>query len=91
MRHSLMPLTDDRQHIIMRGRRYTAPPLTSTCSVVCQSYKEDNNRRKEAKETKVAEEPRFHNRIGVFRRKTGYNYENEMSKYEKQVNKLNLT
>ena len=21
----------------MRGRRYTAPPLTSTCSVVCQS------------------------------------------------------
>lgn len=22
----------------MRGRRYTAPPLTSTCSVVCQSY-----------------------------------------------------
>ena len=58
----------------MRGRRYTAPPLTSTCSVVCQSYKEDNNRRKEAKKTKVAEEPRFHNRIGVFRRKTGYKY-----------------
>ena len=70
-----MPLTDDRQHINMRGRRYTAPPLTSTCSVVCQSYKEDNNRRKEAKKTKVAEEPRFHNRIGVFRRKTGYKYE----------------
>ena len=74
MRHSLMPLTDDRQHINMRGRRYTAPPLTSMCSVVCQSYKEDNNRRKEAKKTKVAEEPRFHNRIGVFRRKTGYKY-----------------
>ena len=32
-------LTDDRQHITIRGRRYTAPPLTSTCSVVCQSYK----------------------------------------------------
>ncbi|MBP3504975.1 MAG: hypothetical protein J6K43_01035 [Lachnospiraceae bacterium] len=32
-------LTDDRQHIIMRGRRYTAPPLTSTCFVVCQSYR----------------------------------------------------
>lgn len=31
-------LTDDRQHISIRGRRYTAPPLTSTCSVVCQSY-----------------------------------------------------
>ena len=33
-------LTDDRQQIFIRGRRYTAPPLTSTCSVVCQSYKE---------------------------------------------------
>lgn len=22
----------------MRGRRYTAPPLISTCSVVCQPY-----------------------------------------------------
>ena len=43
MRQSLMPLTDDRQHIKIRGRRYTAPPLTSTCSVVCQSYSEDNN------------------------------------------------
>ena len=32
-------LTDDRQQIKMRGRRYTAPPLTSTCSVVCQSYR----------------------------------------------------
>lgn len=37
-------LTDDRRHISMRGRRYlcpvgyTAPPLTSTCSVVCRSY-----------------------------------------------------
>ena len=31
-------LTDDRQQIYIRGRRYTAPPLTSTCSVVCQSY-----------------------------------------------------
>ena len=47
MRHSLMPLTDDRQHIIMRGRRYTAPPITSTCSVVCQSYGVNNNRREE--------------------------------------------
>ena len=32
-------LTDDRQQIFIRGRRYTAPPLTPTCSVVCQSYK----------------------------------------------------
>ena len=37
-------LTDDRQHRIMRGRRYPALPLTSTCSVVCQSYKKDNIR-----------------------------------------------
>ena len=51
MRQSLMPLTDDRQHINMRGRRYTAPPLTSTCSVVCQSYSKDNNRREETLET----------------------------------------
>ena len=88
MRHSLMPLTDDRQHINMRGRRYTAPPLTSTCSVVCQSYKEDNNRRKEAKKTKVAEEPRFHNRIGVFRRKTGYKYENHTSFSDEEYQKI---
>lgn len=26
-------LTDGRRHIIMRGRRYTAPPLTSAGSV----------------------------------------------------------
>ena len=39
VRQSLMPETDDRQQINMRGRRYTAPPLTSTCSVVCQSYR----------------------------------------------------
>ena len=32
-------LTDDRQQIFIRGRRYTAPPLTPTCSVVCQSYR----------------------------------------------------
>ena len=32
-------LTDDRQHIQMRGRRYTATLLAFTCSVVCQSYK----------------------------------------------------
>ena len=32
-------LTDDRQQIYIRGRRYTAPPLTPTCSVVCQSYR----------------------------------------------------
>ena len=34
-------LMDDQQHINMRGRRYTAPPLTSMCFVVYQSYKEN--------------------------------------------------
>ena len=57
----------------MRGRRYTAPPLTSTCSVVCQSYKEDNNRRKV--KLKAKESKGFHNPIGAFRRKAVYNYE----------------
>ena len=75
MRQSLMPLTDDRQHIKMRGRRYTAPPLTSTCSVVCQSYSSNSNRRKETLKQKIAEDYRFHNHIGVFRRKTGYKNE----------------
>ena len=32
-------LTDDRQHIIMRGCCYIAPPLISTCYVVYQSDK----------------------------------------------------
>ena len=32
-------LTDSRHHITMRGCRYTAPPLTSTGSVVCWSYR----------------------------------------------------
>ena len=55
----------------MRGRRYTAPPLTSACSVVCQSYKEiiseviKNRKRKSVGE--------FHNPIGAFRRKADYN------------------
>ena len=45
-------LTDDRQQIIMRGRCYTAPPLTSACSVVCQSYKRiipEGNKNRKAK------------------------------------------
>ena len=33
--------TDSRHHIIMRGSRYTAPPLTSSGSVVCRHSKHD--------------------------------------------------
>ena len=32
-------LTDNRHHISMRGCRYTAPPITSTGSVVCRPYR----------------------------------------------------
>ena len=32
-------LTDDRHHIKMRGCRYTAPPFTSSGSVVCRLYR----------------------------------------------------
>ena len=39
MHYFIDALTDDRQHIKMQSRRYTAPSLTSTCYVVCQSYK----------------------------------------------------
>jgi hypothetical protein len=78
MRHSLMPLTDDRQHINMRGRRYTAPPLTSTCSVVCQSYKGNISEGKQIIKRKAASE--FHNRIGAFRRKADYKNEEKVEK-----------
>ena len=57
----------------MRGRRYTAPPLTSTCSVVCQSYKETISKRKEIRKRKV--DHGFHNPMGAFRRKAEYKYE----------------
>lgn len=61
----------------MRGRRYTAPPLTSTCSVVCQSYKETISKRKEIRKRKV--DHGFHNPMGAFRRKADYKYEEKSS------------
>ena len=44
----------------MRGRRYTAPPLSSTCSVVCQLYKKTIAGEIEKRKPP----PAFHNRIG---------------------------
>ena len=35
---SEIKVTNDRRHIEMRGCRYTAPPLSSTGSVVCRPY-----------------------------------------------------
>ena len=66
----------------MRGRRYTAPPLTSTCSVVCQSYKETISKRKEIRKRKV--DHGFHNPMGAFRRKAEYKYETVESIYWKR-------
>ncbi len=59
-------LTDDRHHIVIRGCRYTAPPLTSSGSVVCRYLQEEDNTKKSERtmEFKV-----FHNPIGAFRRK----------------------
>jgi len=59
-------LTDDRPHIVIRGCRYTAPPLTSSGSVVCRYLQEEDNTKKSERtmEFKV-----FHNPIGAFRRK----------------------
>lgn len=67
-------LTDDRQHRIMRGRRYPALPLTSTCSVVCQSYKKDNIRwTANLKERKTL--PDFMPPLMPFAERVDYNYE----------------
>ena len=60
----------------MRGRRYTAPPLTSTCSVVCQSYKKIITEGKKIRKRKSV--CGFHNPIGAFRRKADYKYETDM-------------
>ena len=57
-------LTDDRQHIKIRGRRYTAPPLTSTCSVVCQSYKKSYQKEDRLEKRKLAN--MFHDALVPF-------------------------
>lgn len=63
-------LTDDRRHIEMRGCRYTAPPLTSTGSVVYRTLRGYCN-----KFCKCTKGRRFHNHVGAFRRKADYTYE----------------
>ena len=60
-------LTDDRRHIEMRGCRYTAPPLTSTGSVVYRTLRGYCN-----KFCKCTKGRRFHNHVGAFRRKADY-------------------
>jgi len=57
----------------MRGRRYTAPPLTSPGSVVCQLPTVGVYQRKIASERTIGN--KFHNPIGAFRRKADYTYE----------------
>ena len=64
-------LTDDRHHIEIRGCRYTAPPLTSSGSVVCQGPTREVY--KKIKRAKVLDA--FHDSIGAFRRKADYNHE----------------
>ena len=57
----------------MRGCRYTAPPLTSPGSVVCQLPTVGVYQRKIASERTIGN--KFHNPIGAFRRKADYTYE----------------
>lgn len=52
----------------MRGSRYTAPPLTSSGSVVCRC-----SRTSIATTTRLAKPGAFHNLVGAFRRKADYN------------------
>ena len=56
----------------MRGRRYTAPPLTSACSVVCQSYRRIITEGKKIRKRKA--DAGFHNPIGAFRGKAENRY-----------------
>ena len=67
-------LTDDRRHIEMRGCRYTAPPLTSTGSVVYRAL-----RGYCSKFYKCTKGRRFHNHVGAFRRKADYKNEKKVS------------
>ena len=60
---------DDRHHINMRGCRYTAPPLTSTGSVVCWIFPWIVYHIFQAKAST------FHNLVGAFRRKADYKYD----------------
>lgn len=48
----------------MRGRRYTAPPLTSTCSVVCRSYKTNISAGRKSRKRKLANA--FHDALVPF-------------------------
>ena len=48
----------------MRGRRYTAPPLTSTCSVVCRSYKTNISAGRKSRKRKLANA--FHDALVSF-------------------------
>ena len=64
----------------MRGRRYTAPPLTSTCSVVCRSYKTNISAGRKSRKRKLANA--FHDALVPFAerriikmKKVGINYQ----------------
>lgn len=48
----------------MRGHRYTAPPLTSTCSVVCRSFKTNISAGRKSRKRKLANA--FHDALVSF-------------------------
>ena len=60
----------------MRGRRYTAPPLTSTCSVVCQSYKEIISEGSEKENGKRKSADTFHDALVPFAERRIINMKN---------------